>query len=971
MTTRTLCLANALITSSATRRGSYWKIIQVSLEDHRYKKDYERIISIVLTRASQRLGLTQTSSFSETYGTQVAYSLLQLGQTVDQFPPHLLGQSDRREFAALSFRSFTPINVASIRFRAKGQQLFRSHCTLIGKLEEDGITECFGEIVGHRLIDLDPKHFDKEGLIKRDGALSELMQTTRIDAETFEDLLCSQLDTVFVCVLHALDDYDVSPNSFIVQSLDVGDTEKRSRSRVFHSLVELRRSNGFLPHSPNLPLADAVTVIRAFEYLDSFVQADHLNALTYHVLQNIFAKMENSVIVNEQIRLLNGACVWVAYRHQTFDNPTLLHILMRSATSILHQPDLARGAQSILNWTLKLYRDNASSLKDSRFPDILIQICRISDIYSTSANASLRDLGNDLSSWIDKQTLLVARVDALRDQVTLALPAWSRNLSGDLATLFEGITAPSMSRLLSGSSITTNKFRIVVSLRDLAHRRDYNHDEFASDFWLLRESIPPTSQLHLNDVHAFADLLMWNKGRINGFAKDSDEKPIKSKGISPQTVIVNILLAMTGGSEVTRRHAGYRTLRSIVGVTKELRGSVAYGDEVHYLQVYPASLTMRPIRGVEELSSASQDLINSAVSFTKWISAITSLLCDILSQDAAFYGQLVSTISNDPNFAQQILPVLVQVILQKETTADKPISLALSRYFTSVLSLSDVDISCIRAIIDIVLHLRTLKCDKSEPDPLRYDKWLQIDYVLLARCAIKTGSYTTALLFLELSVEYNGDANSQAAIVEEVMYDIYSNIDEPDGFYGIQTADLRRFLLNRFHHESEWDKAFRFHGAALEAGSQDPRQAEGLLKSFGAFGFNKMASITAQSSVIPTAQFDMTYKLGWRTSTWDIPEGKGEDSSEASLYFALRALHVERDHIIARDVLQRALFREMERLRSLGSENVTQIREVLRNLLCLHQVSQWSSEPFPTLLATRNADITQWESLSKLEPDFE
>jgi len=91
-------------------------------------------------------------------------------------------------------------------------------------------------------------------------------------------------------------------------------------------------------------------------------------------------------------------------------------------------------------------------------------------------------------------------------------------------------------------------------------------------------------------------------------------------------------------------------------------------------------------------------------------------------------------------------------------------------------------------------------------------------FLLLGRNAIACGAYTTALLFLELAAEHSGSQMDKASGTEQILFDIYSHIDEPDGFYGSkhrisvisgQTLSSRKTV----------DKAFRFHGAALEAGS--------------------------------------------------------------------------------------------------------------------------------------------------------
>jgi ataxia telangiectasia mutated family protein len=264
------------------------------------------------------------------------------------------------------------------------------------------------------------------------------------------------------------------------------------------------------------------------------------------------------------------------------------------------------------------------------------------------------------------------------------------------------------------------------------------------------------------------------------------------------------------------------------------------------------------------------------------------------------------------------------------------------------------------------------KTDQKKVDALSYDKWLAIDYTLLARNSIACGSYTTSLLFLELAAEYSDGAPTDDGAAP-ILYEIYSHIDEPDGFYGIKTQNLHQFLIKRFHHEKQWDKAFRFHSASLEAGSTDAAEADGLLQSFHSFGFNHLAIDTLQSSSFSAgATFTpgMNYRLGWRTETWDLPERQGEGNPGAPLYNALRAVYRARNPRVIQSVVRGAISEEMGRLRVLGSENVAEIRDTAQNLMCLNQVSQWFSLNTQNRLNTRQIDRSQWSKFIDLGTGF-
>jgi ataxia telangiectasia mutated family protein len=396
--------------------------------------------------------------------------------------------------------------------------------------------------------------------------------------------------------------------------------------------------------------------------------------------------------------------------------------------------------------------------------------------------------------------------------------------------------------------------------------------------------------------------------------------------------------------------------------------------ELEYLQKYPRAPRTRPARNIGELSSPGFDADITA-DFCLWIAEITILLSDILSAIDPFYAQVTSILRSDVEFAEQVLPVLVHTLLQAELSEPKSPDISarthLSIYFTAVLRCGSACVSCLRCIVDVVLHLRNFRLTKSR-DPLGHEKWLGIDFTLLSKNAVVCGAYTTALLFLELAAEHGGPEPDVVA-AEQILFEIYSHIDEPDGFYGIRTTDLRQFLIKRFHHEKQWEKAFRFHGAALEASQRSTNDAGGLLNSFHAFGFHHLAIETLQNShmgVESNANSCMSYKLGWRTETWDLPDQRQEDLG-ASLYLALRAVYRERDPTIVDSIIRNALFEQVTKLRDMGPENLAEIRQVAQNLMCLNQVTHWRGSDIQRSLETKRIDYSEWFNFIRVDSDFE
>jgi ataxia telangiectasia mutated family protein len=183
------------------------------------------------------------------------------------------------------------------------------------------------------------------------------------------------------------------------------------------------------------------------------------------------------------------------------------------------------------------------------------------------------------------------------------------------------------------------------------------------------------------------------------------------------------------------------------------------------------------------------------------------------------------------------------------------------------------------------------------------------------------------------------------------MYETYSNVDDPDGFYGIKNLDVRDALNRRLQHEGEHHRSLGLHAAALESGLQSisgRSNALLVMKDMHHLGFNQLSnavfgqvkSVDQQNASTPSDP--LIFELAWRTGDWDLPLPKGDDvSSEARLYAALRAVHRERDPNAAAVVVQEGIGAEVARLKDLGMERTGQVKKAVVDLLCLREVDRW------------------------------
>jgi len=210
------------------------------------------------------------------------------------------------------------------------------------------------------------------------------------------------------------------------------------------------------------------------------------------------------------------------------------------------------------------------------------------------------------------------------------------------------------------------------------------------------------------------------------------------------------------------------------------------------------------------------------------------------------------------------------------------------------------------------------------------------------------------------------------------MYEIYSNVEDPDGFYGIQTHDVKSALLRRLQHEKQSWRAFGLNGAAFETGSN--RRAAGssamsLMSNLHDMGFDHLSSgvykatSTAQQS---EADDPLLLELAWRTGDWDLPVStQAAQTPHGSFYSCLRAVHRQRDPQAARGLIDVAIQSEIGRLADLGLERMAQIKDSTANLVCLREISLWLDEGTQKGLAEGDHSNQALERLRSLSDTME
>ena len=988
MITRIVCLANIMIVSSAVRRGAYWNLLEGCL----FVPEYANHTEAALAGVSRSLGLSSLAELFEHYASQIASAICSLKKDFLSLPPHLLGFKERRQCAEAVFRAFAPANLLHDD-RKHGLKLFHSHCAAIHKLPADGLQACFPEIVGYEIVILVGQSLTNNTPIPEDLAMRLRHTMRELDAQTFDSNLRRTTYVIVATIVRTLGDQNISRSGPIYVGTKLSGFGEETMD-VLDQLFTFRRVEEFQFHEPNVPLYSTEAVLKALQWFAAWIPEANEPSVTYHVIHQLFADVERCSFINEQMRLLNSICAWISTRRSHFENPTLLRTLMNLSSTIIPQIDTARAAQSILQWGFQSY---VKAGENARFVDILVQLGSIAQDYKQcSLDRPAVTLGEDLTHWVESTMQSLVERNTSQPLLTRALASWPFNTSSPLLLRFQdGLTSSQISQLLSEAPPSSNKFRLARRIYNLASDHEDSDAKFTNlDFWRLKQCIPPSDKLHDEDMDAFILLLMHRGGIIrspdcasNASTQTVREKhrefvsspeQISTRDAAQRAIVISLLEGLDAAS-TSQINLAYRTLRfvmSVYALDKAASESWCrdYAGDLQCLQAYPVSLPVAPCHDLLQ-TLASSHFVQTSQHQSTWITSLTLSICGALAARERFYGVLALILQASAAVAETIMPVLVHVLLDGERadrSADSDaLRTALSNHFDEVLSSGDADVGTLRAIIDTVLYLRHFQ-PPSVRDARAYETWLRVNYRLLAKNSVRCGAYTTALLFLELGAEGEAENHSGDNTTQDILFDIYSRIDEPDGFYGIKSGNLNDFLIKRLHHEKQWDTAFRYHGAALAARPVDAMHSHGIVQSLHAFGFDRLAMTalgSTSSQTNDTKESDMSYELGWRTGAWDLPDCRAGQYPGASLYLSLRAIHCERDSSRVDTIIRKALLQEFTQLQSQGDEDLSGVRQTAQTLMCLRQIRWWKGTLLPTLTHSSDGQLNRkvWGSFNRID----
>ncbi|GAA5895897.1 DNA-binding protein kinase TEL1 [Sporobolomyces salmoneus] len=968
--TQVLAHANIMIASAARRRGPYDLLLDIAAKN----PDLRESTIASLTAVSERLGLPSLSSLYLEYARCIVWVPM---KNLNGLPEGEQVGSDflqQLQFRAAGFANLRDARRADFKRTASWllqsehtEEAFKTLCATVKISPQAGRLACLAEtvalvIIRHQvLLYYDPK-IPVDTLRTQLNLLAEGAGAG--DAHLAEKLLSSIADNVVTETLAETFEQRWRHD----QLLPALETHDKVAAETFHDILQLSEDFTF-GHEPPPPFYSSNQTVAAAVLFSKDYSVFNKPAAVFSIVFNFLAKVRSAQFVLQKQRRLLSLSLALALSHRCVNETSILGALGRGLVDLLPQIDLLPLVIPMLRWSIERWFSDVTA-NESEHPDHRA----LSDLLIRAAHASeqLRqafDSDPRIESFANFLDDALRRLCGLREETaTEACILWPRDIV-ETSTF-----APSeVYAALASPFAPISKFGFVKALRG---RKDIlESPERGRIMWRLVQSVKETESITSEQGLAFAELLSELGGRIetpgivefshDELVAEDYEAPIENEG-GIQRAILRHTLRLLKDQDREIVSSAFSTAKLILSVSdskdhlKPPLFGRSLGPFVTFLSnpslLRPQDLRQRQTRSLDELGRP--EWIEQAEDHDQWIRNFAELVAEVRAESDGFYAQLVPLIKSSSRFASTIISNLVHsILLQALSSGDLDVELVISRYFEQLLRAKSTDSRTLSVIVKIASQLRRHpRTDSSITAASRFDRWLSVPWVLLADGAVKTRAYLDGLLFLELAHEYEGlfstrTKQDQRTIeqAQTLLYEIYSKIEEPDGFYARESDDVRESLVSRYRHESRWTDAFRTYGARHETQSRslgivDRASTAGVVSSLSSFGFNRLAmSILHPAQLEGTLQdgdipLDLPYELAWRTDVWDLPiERRAADTSSATLYSALQASRPGRPIAIAQDVVKSSLVSEIGKLSKVDLSLPSPDSKVVSTILALRE----------------------------------
>ena len=306
-----------------------------------------------------------------------------------------------------------------------------------------------------------------------------------------------------------------------------------------------------------------------------------------------------------------------------------------------------------------------------------------------------------------------------------------------------------------------------------------------------------------------------------------------------------------------------------------------------------------------------------------WACSTAIALCGRYESDPILLA-LPVVLAAVPALAAEILPSIVHIVLLAEGSGHKPTRQALSMVVNEILAdwRDTFKADHIKMVLQVLLYLRHQPFP-NESSMADRNAWLEVSFFDAAEAASSCGMQPSALLFLELAISQQTlqpasisrkSSLSQLEQHNNLSQQIFSSIDDPDFFFGMQEKASLQSVLNKLDHEDSAIKNLSFQSALFdtECRLSNSGISSHNLKVVAALSRNNLNGIARAVQLQSVTHLENgtgegLLQIAMNLNQWDLPvQAEGQSSAKVVLG-TLRALEKSSSNIALAEHLHQGL----------------------------------------------------------------
>lgn len=711
---------------------------------------------------AERLHLRSIADLFCPYAVIICLSQVGSGQKTILQPFRLYGFSTKSAFASMLISTVGPSAIID----KAGYTLFKDACEASSTPLEWATEQTMPAALALALAEnvaADPDNLSVESAMSKTFTKLPGIRNSKQVQQALE----AHIDLVMANVLALL---DLSVTDEEVASLLHRAKLAGADSKIFARLLPAGTPND---HTNNPSLDSRLTIsniIAVHAFCHERYTALSPSKIAFAAVNLLFKQINQTFLASEELRYLRALALVATLYPASLREPIILQTFMRELISRIDKTDYPNIVIRMLHWSFDHLPADSRGL--DQMPEILIEL--------GEARNRLRSRGHlgqtairAIDDWLLSQVPSWTTSETLRESLDFAMAFWPT----EVTSLFENWKEPSFVDLgLIADTPRAKSFSSMTLCLGLSRgmpegNRAENIDVFGKHvFWHLKATLSEndctsegtTGLLDLlaqldGEIHA-PDLSTANELAVDPQAAQYTDKLAKDPATMIRAVLVMKVADLTRHKDYTLRSTALEVLRRSHRTIDDLiqRGIFAGGS------VHPAPLLklLLPSDTPDTEPKSTLDVLTQDDAWVKrcsrsdtWACQLSVLICDVLSEDDTFYRSFKPLLQASTDSASRILPWYILAVLTVGSAKSNEVASArsatLSSYFVKIIQSRSASESAIKTIIKTVLHLRGFM-PHYKKGVMAFNRWLDIDPILLSEAAIRCGAFATALLFLEM-----------------------------------------------------------------------------------------------------------------------------------------------------------------------------------------------------------------------------